>query len=326
MSDFRTIVRSKPERVTFDLHDTFFTTGSCFAEAIGARLQASRLSTLNNPFGTTYNAVSIHKNLRQAVTNRAPDANLYIVSEDIHLHHDFHSVHSAMNKVSLSSRLEDTINASHQHLQKSQWLLITYGTSWVYRLKNTGEIVSNCHKQSATLFEKSLLSQKDFLESFDGMYRDLKALNPGINILITVSPVRHIKDTLELNSVSKSILRLSCHTIREQYRDVWYFPAFELMLDDLRDYRFYQSDMLHPTTEAEDYIWEHFLNRFAGDTFKEFYPRWRAVQMALNHKPFHPQSNGHQIFIKDTIRKLEELSVQINVEKEIAWLTSQLNK
>jgi len=324
MSDFRTVVRSTVEKATFSLQDKIFTTGSCFAEAIGSRLQAARVDTLNNPFGTTYNPYSIHKNLRQAILKRPPDPDSYLQSEDIHLNFDYHSALSSMSKMSLAKLFEDKLDTSHEQLKRAQWLLITYGTSWVYRLKQSGAIVSNCHKQPAALFEKSLLSQKDFIESFDAFYQELKVLNPDIKIITTVSPVRHIKDTIELNSVSKSILRLSCHTISEQYANVWYFPAFEIMMDDLRDYRFYQADMLHPTAEAEDYIWKHFMDRFASDTFKQFYPKWRTIQMALNHRPFHPQSNGHQIFLRDTVRKLEELSALVNVEKEIAMLTSQL--
>ncbi|RAV99598.1 GSCFA domain-containing protein [Pseudochryseolinea flava] len=326
MTDFRTIVRSKPEKATFGLHDKIFTTGSCFAEAIGSRLAASCVDTHNNAFGTTYNPHSIHKNLRQAIANKLPPPTSYLVAHDIHLNFDFHSTISAMDKVTLTNTLTDTIERSHRAIKNAQWLLITYGTAWVYRLRETGEIVSNCHKQPGAMFEKSLLPQKDFIESFDECYQALKACNPSIKIIVTVSPVRHIKDTIELNGVSKAILRLSCHTICEQYPDVWYFPAYEIMMDDLRDYRFYAQDMLHPTQTAEDYIWDNFIARFADNNFKQFYPQWRAVQMALKHRPFHPQSTGHQIFIRDTIRKLEELSAYINVDKEIDMLTSQLIK
>ncbi len=210
-------------------------------------------------------------------------------------------------------RLQTRIVQTHDFLRHASVLMITYGTAWVYHLNASGHIVANCHKQNASLFNKSLLSQKHILESFDHTYNELKTLNPGIKIILTVSPVRHIKDTLELNSVSKSILRLSCHTIAEQYADVEYFPAFEMMIDDLRDYRFYKSDMIHPSTEAEDYIWENFLSRYADPSLKNFMVKWRVIQSALSHRPFHPQSTGHQHFVSETLKKLDELSSLVDV-------------
>jgi hypothetical protein len=326
MIDFRTVVRSTPENASFALSDKVFTTGSCFADAIGARLAAARVETRNNPFGTTYNPVSIHKNLHQATANQLPTRDTYLLSQDIHFNYDFHSALSSMSRHTLETALADTIANSHAFLKEAKWLLITYGTAWVYRLLSTGAIVSNCHKQPSAFFEKTLLSQKEVIESFDACYKGLKSVNPDIKLILTVSPVRHIRDTIELNSVSKSILRLSCHTLASQYADVWYFPAYEIMMDDLRDYRFYQADMIHPSKEAEDYIWKHFMDRFAHPSFKDFYAKWISIQLALDHRPFHPQSAGHQIFVRETIRKLEDLSAVVNVDKEIAWLTSQLSK
>jgi hypothetical protein len=326
MNDFRTVVRTEPENASFGLSDKVFTTGSCFAQAIGARLASARVETLNNPFGTTYNPCSIHKNLLQTLRKEPPDDTTYVLSQDIHFNYDFHSTLSSLDKDDLKARLESAIAGSHHFLKQSQWVLITYGTAWVYRLRSNGNIVSNCHKQPSSLFEKTLLSQKDIIESFQGIHQVLKTINPAIRIILTVSPVRHLRDTIELNSVSKSILRLSCHTLAEQHPDVWYFPAYEIMMDDLRDYRFYQSDMIHPSSDAEDYIWEHFMNRFASPSFKDFHAKWASIQLALKHRPFHPQSAGHQIFVKETIRKLEELSNLIDVKKEVAWLTSQLSK
>ena len=128
-----------------------------------------------------------------------------------------------------------------------------------------------------SLFTKFLLTQKRILDSFETMYVELKALNPGIRIILTVSPVRHIKDTLELNSVSKSVLRVACHTLSHQHSDVRYFPSYEILLDDLRDYRFYNSDMIHPSDVAEEYIWEKFADQYFDDELKQFISKWKET-------------------------------------------------
>jgi hypothetical protein len=162
------------------------------------------------------------------------------------------------------------------------------------------------------------------LDSFDPMYRGLKSINPNINILLTVSPVRHIKDTLELNSVSKSVLRVACHTIAEQYGDVNYFPAYEIMMDDLRDYRFYKADMIHPSHVAEQYIWQKFAEKYFDEELTTFLEKWGEIQSALAHKPFHPISTAHQHFLKEMLKKLEELKGIVNVDEEVALLSKQL--
>lgn len=300
------------------------TTGSCFADLIGGRLQSFKMQALANPFGTAYHPDAIHKVLRYAVFNELPPAHTYLQNSDIHLNYDFHSALSAMTRSALEGQLAGIIGKTHYFLKSAAWLMITYGTAWVYTRTDTGELVSNCHKMPGSLFSKSLFSQKHILESFHTFYQDLKTFNPDIRIILTVSPVRHTKDTLELNSVSKSVLRVSCHTLAEQYKDVEYFPAYEMMLDDLRDYRFYKADMVHPSEEAENYIWEHFTNRYASASLKDFIKKWKSIQAALNHKPFHPTSAGHQIFLKEIIRKLEELSHLVPVEKELENLRTQI--
>jgi hypothetical protein len=320
MKDFRTVVRALPSNHLIGLKTPVLTTGSCFSDAIGDRLRSFKVPTAVNPFGTGYNPISIHKGL----TLTEIPAHSFIQSEDIHLHYDFHSNFSATSHEVLQQKMQKCIDDTRSFLKNASWLMITYGTAWVYHRKETGDIVSNCHKQNAVLFDKSLLSQKQILESFSELHQKLKADYPNLRIILTVSPVRHLKDTLELNSVSKSILRLSCHTLAEQYDDVEYFPAFEMMMDDLRDYRFYKSDMIHPSSEAEDYIWENFVARYGDPLFLDFIKKWKAIQAALAHKPFHPQSTGHQHFISDTLRKLEELSHLVDVKEETTLLRRQL--
>jgi hypothetical protein len=188
-------------------------------------------------------------------------------------------------------------------------LIITYGTAWVYELQSNHQLVNNCHKVPASQFIKKLLSATEIIQSFNTLVQTLKTIRPELRILVTVSPVRHSKDTFELNTVSKSILRLVCHELQQH---VDYFPAYEIMMDDLRDYRFYERDMLHPSAEARDYINQKFSDRyFTADTLKLIHTL-NEIQKALAHKPFQVTSAAHQHFLKDTLRKLESIQQQVS--------------
>ncbi|HEX6891812.1 MAG TPA: GSCFA domain-containing protein, partial [Chryseolinea sp.] len=219
------------------ISDRILTIGSCFADAIGMRLLSNRLPVLANPFGNLYNAHSIHNAIRYAVYNELPAAHTYLERDGISFNYDFHSELSDVNQHNLSGKLKEIIGAVHYHLAISQWMIITYGTAWVYERKESGAIVANCHKLPNNHFTKSLLSQQEITESFGKLHNELKQFNPEIKIILTVSPVRHIKDTLELNSVSKAVLRAACHSAAGSFTDVSYFPSYEIMIDDLRDYR-----------------------------------------------------------------------------------------
>jgi hypothetical protein len=202
--------------------------------------------------------------------------------------------------------------------------MITYGTAWTYTRKDTGEVVANCHKVPAHQFEKELCTQKRMLDSFGECYSKLKAFNPNLNIILTVSPVRHLKDTLELNSVSKSVLRLTCHTLTQQHADVHYFPAYEILLDDLRDYRFYKSDMIHPSADAEEYIWAKFCRQYVDDHTLAFLEKWKKIRSALQHKPLHVTSSAHQEFLQGLLAQLHELREVVSVDEEMESIKKQL--
>lgn len=324
MEHFRTIVSPLFSNPNAGLNDQFLTLGSCFADVVGDYLQHYKFSICANPFGTLYSPASIHKVLGYALRNETIADHTFLQNQDIHLNYDFHSEFSALTKEALQEKLKDCIQNTHQFLKSANYLILTYGTAWVYQRNDTGELVANCHKMPAKLFSKSLLTQKKIVESFDALYQDLKKINPKLKIMLTVSPVRHLKDTLELNSVSKSILRTSCHTLKETYSDVEYFPAYEIMMDDLRDYRFYKPDMIHPSEEAEQYIWKKFMDCFINEATKTFMEKWDGIQSALAHKPFHPSSVSHQKFLQATLGKLEELKSVVNVDKEIQFIQSQI--
>lgn len=324
MNNFRTTVRVTPSEHPIRLKSRVFTIGSCFADAIGNRLATHKFPSLVNPFGVIYNPASIHKSLEYAITNKQPGPESYLKNAEVFANYDFHSALSSLDKSSLETEITKTITSAHQFLKTADWLFITYGTAWVYERKVTSNIVANCHKMPADTFNKRLLNTKQIINSFEKLYNTLKAFNPSIRIIITLSPVRHIKDTLELNSASKSILRVACHYLTETFSDVEYFPAYEMMMDDLRDYRFYKSDMLHPNEEAENYIWENFGARYFPPDVKNFIKEWKSILSAISHRPFHPTTTAHQNFLKQTLKKLEELKTITDTEKEIATIKSQI--
>lgn len=325
MNHFRTVVSPGSSSAKMGLSDKILTIGSCFADVIGSRLHLNKLDVTANPFGVLYNPHSIFKAVRYAIFNESPAPHTFLQQQDVCLNYDFHSEVSSLEPRKLHVQLQEIIGASHYFLSQAQWLIITFGSAWTYERNDTGEIVANCHKMPVQLFSKSLLREPDVIASFDSMYADLLKINPQIRIILTVSPVRHIKETLELNSVSKSILRTACHTLTEKYSVVEYFPAYEIMMDDLRDYRFYKEDMIHPTEMAEDYIWQKFAARHFTPELDEFIQQWTKIRQALDHRPFHPASTSHQSFLKETLKKLEDLQRFINVDQEIATLKSQID-
>ncbi len=324
MQSFRTPLHPEPIAKPCRLQDSFLTLGSCFSDIMGQNLADYKFKTLVNPFGTIYNPESIHKLVRYALFIKPPADHTYLNHGDIHTNFDFHSSCSALERSVLEKKLTETIGLTHYFLKSANWLMITYGTAWVYTRNDTGEVVANCHKLPGNQFTKELLTQKKILDSFTPLHKELKAFNPDLRIILTVSPVRHLRDTLPLNSVSKSVLRLACYTLSEQQEDIHYFPAYELLIDDLRDYRFYKSDMIHPSEEAERYIWEKFVHAYFDDEAKAFMDTWSEIRRRLNHKPFQPASQGHQRFLRELLKALEEISATVPVDQEIKWIKSQL--
>jgi hypothetical protein len=213
----------------------------------------------------------------------------------------------------------------HSHLiPQTSNLILTFGTSFIYKLLNPQVYVANCHKMPKNLFEKELLSVKDICRGFAVLYRELKEINPNLRIILTVSPVRHTKDGMAENQVSKSILRAACHYLTTDYEDVEYFPSYEIMMDDLRDYRFYKPDMIHPNEVAEQYIFEKFSETYFDENLKDFIKKWQPIQKALAHRPFDEKSESHQKFLKKLLKDLQEISTLVNVEKEISEISFSL--
>lgn len=321
---FRTELHPRKPDFSIGLQDRIITVGSCFSEVIGQRLQDARFQAMVNPFGTIFHPSVACQLIASALINQAPGEDTFLQTEERWLSYILHSSINAPAKEALKETLRDLFSDVGQHLRQSKALMLTAGTAYLYVHQQKQLAVANCHKQPQREFQKKLSTVEEIYEQLELLYQSLKRSNPDLRLILTVSPVRHLKDTLPLNTVSKSILRLATHQLCDQYPDVIYFPSYELMMDDLRDYRFYSRDLLHPSEAAEEYIWQKFTDTFLDEEAHRFLKEWQRIRQALQHRPFNPASAAHQQFIRKTIHKLESLAYQVDVSREIDQLKSQL--
>lgn len=324
--DFRTEISVNPSSFKIGLKDSILTIGSCFAESVGRKFSDYKFQTLVNPFGTTYHPLSIHRLLHYSIFQEFPREHSYLVNEDVCLNYDFHSSLRSLTTADLKRQITEAIAGCHFFIKQCKVLVITYGTAWLYERCDNGEAVANCHKMPGSMFRRRLASTEEIVHSFREILGDLQTINPGIKVVLTVSPVRHTKDTFPLNNVSKSVLRIACHQLATEIPCIEYFPAFEIMMDDLRDYRYYSEDMIHPNSVALDYIWNIFKKTYFEKNTLHLLAQWDEIRERLGHHAFNPNTKKHMQFLNITIQKLRELNIHLPVTEEILELESNLNK
>lgn len=322
---FRTELTIAPQERQLSRSARVLTVGSCFADSIGERLRLNKVNALVNPFGTVFQPLALAQLLR-AVAGEEQDWQQHVVeARGRWQSFDFHSTLGAESPVELLQLIKQRVQQVSDFLRNTDLVVLTLGTAWAYRLHESGELVSNLHKLPANLFEKELLTADEIVNGLAEVHALLRQVKPDIQIVLTVSPVRHIKDTLPLNAVSKSVLRVACHYLSELLPGVSYFPAYELLNDDLRDYRFYANDMLHPSEVAEDYIWERFARAYFDADFGRFRKEWAAVRQSLTHRPLHAGAPEHRTFLDQTRERLERLAGQgVEVRTELRDVQRQL--
>ncbi|GAB4016953.1 GSCFA domain-containing protein [Spirosoma koreense] len=307
------------------LESRIVTVGSCFAEVMGRRLADHKLNVLNNPFGTLFNPISIANVLTMALQGTHPDESLYIERDGIWFHYDFHSSLWATSQTELRDKLVDCLNQTASAIRQADFLLLTLGTAVVYRHIETGKVVANCHKMPGNLFEKYLYQIDHLRDDLNKLVKTLHRANPALKLLLTVSPVRHTRDTLPLNSVSKSTLRVIAHELTTWTNWIFYFPAYELMMDDLRDYRFYDADLIHPNEQAHEYIFGKFAESAFDANLRRFVTDWGQIRKALAHRPLYgDKSPAHQQFLTKLLTQLENMSGLVNVSAELAEVRRRL--
>ncbi len=323
---FRTEISIEPTIEKISLRHPILSIGSCFAGVIGQRLLDHKFNALVNPFGTLYNPAAIFRLLQDSINTSLPSDESYLHRQDRFYNFKFHSNVVAESRAALEETITIKLQSTREYLKHTRWIIITLGTALCYERQDNGQIVANCHKMPSSLFRQRMLSPEEISIRFDQLYLDIKALNEQARFIFTVSPVRHLRDTLVRNAASKASLRLGIEQITHQYpQDVQYFPSYELMMDDLRDYRFYAADMIHPNEVAQDYIWEKWWNTYLDEQAIEFLLRWEKIHRAMQHRAFQPASEEHQRFVRKTIEQLTQLSKVVDVSEELKRMKKQLS-
>ncbi|MDL2323212.1 GSCFA domain-containing protein [Bacteroidales bacterium OttesenSCG-928-A17] len=308
---FRTEIEVPTSPVRIAHSDKIQTLGSCFAENISGCLENSGFLVDSNPFGILYNPASLRRSLYRLIEETPFSKDEIFEDRGIFSSFWHHSCFSQEDPDRFLTGVNARLKESSRFLREAKILILTFGTSYVYRLKESGQVVSNCHKIPAERFIRERLRLEEIVAEWKILLDDLKTINPDLQILFTISPIRHWKDGAHENQLSKSILLLAVDEIIRENPHCSYFPSYELLLDDLRDYRFYAEDLLHPSTQAIAYIWEKFSDAFFSTETKGLIKEWESIQRDLNHKPFHPDSEKYIEFRKKAEERLSSFRASV---------------
>jgi hypothetical protein len=321
----------KPQRRIRHTHKLMLI-GSCFTENIGEKLKKHKFQVLENPNGILFNPVSVAEAMDMYITGRKT------TMDDIFLYNEtWHSWkhHSRYSGISAEDCL-DKINASttkaHAHLMHADHLLITLGSSWLYTLTAEaanavpGQVAANNHKAPAGWFSKRLMRPEEVKQVLGAMLDKLLLFNPQVQVIFTISPVRHLREGVIENNRSKAVLIQAVHDLVEQFEQVYYFPAYELVIDDLRDYRFYAEDLVHPNYYATQYVWDKFVNACMDDETKELMKEIAEINLAFQHRPLNPNTSQHKHFLETYFRKtslLKEKYSFLDMDAELSYFSQQ---
>jgi len=296
------------------------TIGSCFSQNIGSLMEEYKFYCSVNPFGVLYNPISIERILSYCLKEKTLPDDLYIQNNEVWSHYWLHSQHSSLCLEELKKHHHRLLVNTAKTLQKTNTLLITLGTAYVHELKEHKQIVANCHKMPSNAFDKRLLSIGDIVASLQQI-RDI--LPENVRIIYSLSPIRHTKEGLENNCLSKSLLRAALAEHIKNNNNSCYFPAYELLIDDLRDYRYYEKDLIHPNEQAIAYIWDTFQDCFLDKVSQQLIKKIHPLLKACHHKAFFPETSQHQAFLKSTIDKMKGIK-EVDFSKEIEKLQKEI--
>ena len=324
--ELQTKVQISPQKGLLNYQQPVLCLGSCFAEMMGAKLAEAKFTTLQNPLGILYNPLSLANVVNMCLDTLHQPAWSYAPHLERWHSFELHSLISHEEKGELQLKADSILSEARTFMEKSPLIILTFGTAVAYRHRESGQIVGNCHKYPTDTFQKELLGLPEMMAAYEALFQKLQASFPEINVILTVSPIRHIKDTLQLNGVSKALLRVLCNQLAEAYDWVTYFPSFEIMMDELRDYRFYSSDMLHPSSVAEDWIWEKFLQAYLNEKDGNLLRRWEKIWQQLNHKPRYPNTTTYKTFLEKLHGSLLRISGELDCKAELEEVQKLLTK
>lgn len=304
--EFRKIIDIPKLQLEITHQTELFLMGSCFIENIGKYLVENKFKVCLNPFGVSYNPLSIADLIERLLDGTLfTDADIFY---DKGLYHSFyyHSSFSNPDSNSFLAKINNSRSIATDKLKTADLLVITFGTSFVYEYIKTEKIVNNCHKIDPKEFCRIRVNEESIISRWLSIISRLRSINPTIKILFTVSPIRHWKDGAHGNQLSKAILLLAIDQIINNEEGCYYFPSYEIMMDELRDYRFYADDMIHPSSLAVEYIWQRFSGSYFSDSTKEIIKKWNKLLPAINHRPFNEETEEYKHFIRQTLLKLQE--------------------
>ena len=312
---FRTEIDKPQLKGRIDYNSKIVTLGSCFAENITKRLAAAKFCVKHSPVGILFNPASIASTLTAFAERSAVDCGRIVRRSEGWVSLDCHSELTMPTEEEAIKTLQNAIDEGHKLLRSATCVIITFGTAWVYEHIATGRVVANCHKQPSREFCRRRMSVEEIVTLFkpliEGVLRDK-------HVIFTVSPIRHTADGLTENCVSKAILRLAADTLSSTYYNADFFPAYEIVTDDLRDYRFYAEDMVHPSAQAVEYIWQRFIESALADSAVELLPKVEKIIAAAAHKPFNPNSEEYATFCKRYLTEAQRLSmIDFSAECEV---------
>jgi hypothetical protein len=293
-----------PRKINYEQH--LFFMGSCFAEEMAERLCRYKFSITSNPSGILYNPSSIALSLRRYISND------HLAIEDLFFANEcwnsweHHSRFSSPDQTDTLQKINREISAANLALKNSSWIFITLGSAFQYKKLADGKVVANCHKAAQKVFSKEMLSADAIINEYTQVINDLKSFNPGLNIVFTLSPVRYLRDGIVENSLSKAVLLQAVHALAAN-PGVYYFPSYELVMDDLRDYRFYKTDLVHPNEMALDYVFDKFAGVMLDDSSQQLLAEIKEIVKASEHRPFNENTEAHKKFLSSLSEKKERL-------------------
>ena len=310
MSNFRTTISTKKYPFDINYSSKILFLGSCFSDHVSQKILDGGFSVVANPFGVLYNPISIKNAFNIFLEKKQFEESDLIFNQG--LYHSFfhHGQFSNPSKEKALEQINKSISLHQQFVKNADFIFITFGTSYVYRHTEQNIIVSNCHKLPTKTFDHFSLTIEEIVLEYTPLLKALKVQNPNLQIIFTVSPIRHWKDGAHENQLSKARLHLAIEELQNRFDFVHYYPSYEIIMDDLRDYRFYAKDMIHLNTQAVNYIYEHFRNSFYKSETQIIEKRVIKLKQALNHRPFNPDTIEHRDFIKHTKQKIEQLLLE----------------
>ena len=299
--NFRTEIKPPENRLKLRHSDAVMLLGSCFSDNIGEKMREGMMQATVNPFGPIYNPLSIASSVKRIITGERIAGMTLFLQSGVWNSFAFHSRYSMSNKDDALDLMNSNIAQAHEALKSCRMVIITLGTAVVYRLLSTGEVVSNCHKVPQHEFSREMASVHEITQALNETVEALHGYNAELQIVFTISPIRHIADGLDTNSLSKATLRVAVNNVINAHKDYTeYFPAYEIVMDDLRDYRFYATDMVHPSDVAVEYIWQTFQATYLDDRAAQAVARCERVMKRIMHRPMSKNKEVVDRFNADT--------------------------